>query len=91
MLEIPKAIVELFRCIGIPFEHRHAGLQLADTGQFAFLRTVFPVDCVAPMVDAGPLILESLHKKAGAVNAPAVVGTWADVRPAQAFFHGSDG
>ena len=67
MLEVTEAIIELFRRIGIPLEHRHAPLQLAHAGQLALVRAVLPVDRVAAMVDGSPLIPVTLHKKPRAV------------------------
>ena len=90
VLEVSKAVIELLWGIGVPLEYRHARLQLADTGQLALLGAVFPVDRVAAMVDGSPLIPVCLHEKAGAVNAPAIIGSRADIRPAKALLHGSD-
>ena len=84
MLEVSETIIELFRGIGIPLEHCHARPELANTGQLALFRTVFPVDRVAAMVDGSPLIPECFHEQTGTVNAPGIIGARRDIRPAQA-------
>ena len=63
MLEVSETIIELFRGIGIPLEHCHARPELANTGQLALFRTVFPVDCVAAVINAGSLIPVRLHEQ----------------------------
>ena len=67
MLEVSKTVIELFRGIGIPFEHCHARSELADTGQLALFGAVFPVDRVATMVDGCTLIPVRFHKQTGAM------------------------
>jgi len=90
MLKAPEAVVEFLRGIRVPFEHCHAGLQLGNIRQLALFRAVFPVDRVTPVIDAAALISESLHKQAGAANAPSIVCSRADIGPAEALLYGGD-
>ena len=84
VLKISLTVIELCWGLGVPFENGHAGAKLGHACQLALFRAVFPVDGVASVIDAGTLILESLHEKPGAVNAPGVIGAWTNIGPTQA-------